>query len=92
MPKPYVPAMLFNPVCPMYTRPHSQGILYTPGDLSPRSSFTGRTKLDIFLGGKPKLLMCLASMLLRRPYVVWTYGRRATEVVVSLSLEVLTLG
>jgi hypothetical protein len=60
---------------------------------SPRSSFTGRTKPEIFLGGKPMLLMlCLASILLRRPYVVWTYGRRATEVGLSLGLEVITLG
>jgi hypothetical protein len=99
VPKPHVATMLFNPggdgrpVCPMYTRPHSQGILYTPGVLSPRSSFRGRRKLEIFLGGKPTLLtLCLASILLRQPYVVWTSGRRATEVGLSLGLEVLTLG
>jgi hypothetical protein len=77
----------------MYNQPHSQGILYMPGVLSPRSSFTGWRKLEIFLGGKPTLLMlCLATILLRRVYVVWTYGRRTTEVGLSLGLEVLTLG
>jgi hypothetical protein len=66
-----------QPVCQMYTWPHSQGMLYTHGVLSLRSYITGRRKLEIFLGGKPTLLMlCLASMLLRRLYVVWTYGRR----------------
>ena len=54
---------------------------YTPGVLSPRSSFTGRKRLEIFLGGRPThLMLCLASIPLGRPYVVRTYGRRATEV------------
>jgi hypothetical protein len=38
--------------------------VYTPGVLSPRSSFTGQRKLDIFLGGMPTDLMCWDSTLL----------------------------
>jgi hypothetical protein len=67
-------------------------MLYTPGVLSPRSSFTGRRRLEIFLGGKPTLLMCSASITLRQRCVVWTYGRRVTEVGLSFDLEVLTVG
>jgi hypothetical protein len=75
MSKPYVPVMLFysgldRAVCPMYTWPNSQVMLYTPGVISPRSSFIGRRKLEIFLGKPTLLMLCLASILLRRPYVV----------------------
>jgi hypothetical protein len=53
----------------------------------------GWRKLEIFLSGKPTLLMLrLVSILLKRPYVVWTYGRRVTEVGLSLGLEILTVG
>jgi hypothetical protein len=77
----------------MYTWMHAQGMLYTPGVLGPISSFTGRMKPEIVLGGKPTLLMlCLPSILLRWPHVVWTYGRRVTEVGLSLDWEVLTFG
>jgi len=38
-------------------------MLYTPGVFSPRSSFTGRRKLAIFLGGRPTdLMLCLDSI------------------------------
>ena len=41
-----------------------------------------KAEAGIFLGGRPALLMlCLASILLMRLYVAWTYGTRATEVV-----------
>jgi len=43
--------------------------------------------LNIFLGGRATLLMlCLASILLSRPYVVWVYGMYAVEVGLSLVL------
>jgi hypothetical protein len=45
-----------RPVCPMYTRPHSQGTLYTTGVLSPRSSFTGRRKLEVTYGRLSRML------------------------------------
>jgi hypothetical protein len=36
---------------------------------------------EIFLAGRPVLLLlCLATILLRQLYVVWTYGRRVPEV------------
>jgi hypothetical protein len=77
----------------MYTWPNSQGMLYTLGVLRPRSSITGRRKLAICLGGSlTHLTLCLATNLLSRQYVVWTYGRRATEVGLSVGLEVLTAG
>jgi hypothetical protein len=73
-----------RPVCPMYTWPHSQRRLYTTGVHSPRSSFTGRRKLEIFLGGMHTFLMlCLASILLRRPHVVWTYGSTLSAVITA---------
>lgn len=65
----------------MYTWPHWQGILYVPGVFSPRLSFTEWRKLKIFLGSRSALLqLSLAAILLRQPYVVWTYGRRVPEV------------
>jgi hypothetical protein len=73
------------PVCPMWTWPHLQGMLYTPGVLSPRSSFTGQSKLVIFLSGRPTdLLLCLDSIQLMCLKVMLTKGRRATEVGNSL--------
>jgi hypothetical protein len=54
---------------------------------------TGWRKLDIFLGSRPTpAMLCLANVLLRRPYVVWTNGRRATEVGVCLGMEVFSVG
>jgi hypothetical protein len=37
-------------------------------------------------------MLCLASVLLRRPYVIWTNDRRATKVAICLGLEVFTVG
>jgi len=37
-------------------------------------------------------MLRLANILLSRPYVVWTYGKRANEVGLSVGLEVLTAG
>jgi hypothetical protein len=89
----FIPAYRDQPVCPMYTWPHSQGMLCTLGVLRPRSSITGRRELEICLGGSPThLILCLANILLSRPYVVWTNGRRANEVGLSVGLEVLTVG
>jgi hypothetical protein len=69
-----------RPVCPMQTWQHSQGMLYTPGVLSSRSSLTGRRKLDIFLGGRPTdLMLCQASTLLMRFNIDPTQGRKVTE-------------
>jgi len=43
-------------------------------------SITGWRKLEIFHGGRPALLqLCLATILLRQLYVVWTYARRVPE-------------
>jgi hypothetical protein len=42
-----------RPVCLMYTFPHSQGMLYTPGVFKARWSLMGRRKLESFLGGNP---------------------------------------
>ena len=54
---------------------------------------TGRRKLEIFLGGRPsRFMLCLADILLSRPYVVWIYGRNATNVNLSFGFEVLTVG
>ena len=62
-------------------------MLYGPGVLNPTASLTGGKQLGIFLGGRATLLMlCLASILLRRPYVVWAYGMCAVEVGLSLVL------
>jgi len=63
-------------------------MLYTPTVLSFRSSFTGRKKLEIILGGRPTLLTCLTNVLLRWPYVAWTHGRRAIEAGFFFDLEV----
>jgi hypothetical protein len=50
---------------------------YTPGLLSPRSSFMGQRKLIIFLGGRPTDFMCVDSIRLMRLKVVLTSGRWA---------------
>jgi len=58
-----------RPVCPMYTLPHSQGILYMPGVLNPGASFVGG--IHIFLGGMATLLILyLANIQLSLPNVV----------------------
>jgi hypothetical protein len=62
------------------------------GVFSPRWSITERRKLEIFLGGRPSLLVVCLAVLLRWPYVFWTNGRRATEVGICLGLEVFTFG
>ena len=96
--KPYVPVVLLYSClhgrlnCPIYTWPHSHRMLYTPTILSSRSSFTGWKKLEIILGGRPTLLMCLTNVLLRCSYVAWTHGRTATKAGFSLDLEVLNIG
>ena len=65
-----------RPLCPMYTLPHSQGILYMPGVLNPGASLVGGMQLDIFPGGMAMLLILyLANILLSLPYVVWVYGK-----------------
>jgi hypothetical protein len=38
------------------------------------------------------LMMCLASILLSQPYVVWVYGMHAVDVGLSLVLTVLVAG
>jgi len=38
------------------------------------------------------LMLCLASILLSRPYVVWVYGMYAVEVGLSLVMAVLAVG
>jgi hypothetical protein len=98
MPKPYVPAMLLNLGFYGSTSLTDVHLAALTGDtvnawsLQPRSSLTGRRKLEMFLGGKPtRLMLYLTSILLRRHYVVWTYGRKATEVGLSIGLEVHTL-
>jgi len=56
-------------------------ILYTLEVLNPRLSYKGWTKLDIFLGSRPTLLMMwLASILLMWLCITWTYNRKVTEV------------
>lgn len=51
---PYLNGVL---VWQIYTLPHSQGMLYVPGDLRFQSSFTGRSSLEIFLGDRPTILI-----------------------------------
>jgi hypothetical protein len=59
-------------------------MLYTPGVLSLRSSFTDQRKLGIFLDGRPMdLMLRLDSIRLVRSKVVLTKGRRAPEVTLS---------
>ena len=54
-----------QPACPLYTVPHMKMMLCTPGVFCTRSSFAEQRKLDIFLGGRPKLpVFCLVSSLL----------------------------
>jgi len=49
--------------------------------------------MNIFLGGRATLLMlCLASILLSQPYVVWVYGMYAVKVGFSLVLVVCVAG
>jgi hypothetical protein len=38
------------------------------------------------------MMLILASDLLRRLYVIWTYGRRVNEVGLTFSFEVLSTG
>ena len=79
---------IYRPVCPMYTWPHWQGMLYTPVVLSPRWSFTRWRRLEIFLGSRLTCLMlCFTNILLSQ-----MYGSRGTELGFSFSLEVLTTG
>jgi hypothetical protein len=50
--------------------------LITPGVLSPKLSFTGRRKLDTFLGGRPTdLMLCRDSTLLRQNGYDWQIHR-----------------
>jgi hypothetical protein len=83
-----------QPVTLVNTWPHLHGmpLPYTPGVFNPSWSVTWLRKLEIFLGGRPTLLMVCLAVLLRRPCVVWTNGRRATEVGICLGLEVFTFG
>jgi len=68
-------------------------MLYTPSVLNPKASLIGGKYLNIFLGGRATLLMlCLPSILLRRPYVVWVYGMYAVEVGLPLVLAVHVAG
>jgi hypothetical protein len=54
-------------VSSVYTFPHSQWILYTPGVLNPKLFLTDRRKLEIFLWGMPTdLMLCRTSTLLTR--------------------------
>ena len=41
----------------IYTLPHSQRMLYVPGDLRLQSSFTGRSSLEICLCDRPTILI-----------------------------------
>jgi hypothetical protein len=51
-----------RPVCSLWTLPHSQGILSTPGVLSPRCFLIGRRRLDNFIRDKPTdLMLCRAN-------------------------------
>jgi hypothetical protein len=48
-------------------------------------SFTGWRKLEIFCDGRLVFLpLCLATILLKQLYVVWTNGRRVPEVCLYL--------
>ena len=68
-------------------------MLCTPSVLNPITSLTGGKKLDIFLGGRATLLiLCLASILLGRPYVVWVHSMYEVEVGLSLVLVVHVAG
>lgn len=51
------PCLIGVLVWQIYTFPHSQGMLYVPGDLRLQSSFTGRSSLEIFLGDRPTILI-----------------------------------
>jgi hypothetical protein len=60
----------------MYTLPHSLGMLYTPGNLRSRSSLTGHSNLDIFLGGRPNVLILhFDSTLLIQLCFRWRAGK-----------------
>ena len=77
-----------RPLCPMYTLPHSQGILYMPGVLNPGTSLVGGMQLDIFLGGMATLLILyLVKIPLSLPYVVWMYGKQAVDVYSLLTIH-----
>jgi len=61
----------------MYTWPHAHCIHPESSDPGRPSRYGGSWRSS--LGGRSKLLMlCVVSFLLRRPYVVWTYGLRMT--------------
>jgi hypothetical protein len=98
MSKLYVPVILFYSGLDGSTSLSDVHLATRTGD----SIHTWSTQLQIVLYrmeeagylfvGKPTLLvLCLANMLLRWLYVVWTYGRRVTEVGLSFSLEAFTV-
>jgi hypothetical protein len=68
-------------------------MLYIPGVLNLNASWTGGRWLNIFVGGRAKLLMlCLASILLSQPNVVCVYSIYAVEVGLSSVLAVHVTG
>jgi len=68
-------------------------MLHKPGVLKNNASLNGGRQMNIFLGGRTThLMLCLASILLSQPYVVWVYGMYAVEVGLSLVLAVRVAG
>ena len=50
------------PVCPLHTFPHSHEIVYMLDDFRPKSLMVEQGRPNIFLGGRPTMLMlCLDS-------------------------------
>jgi uncharacterized membrane protein len=68
-------------------------MLYIPGVLNLNASWTGGRWLDIFAGGRATLLMlCLASILLSRPNIVYVYDIYVVAAGLSSVLAVRVTG
>ena len=99
MSKPYMPEVIFySGLCRSTSLSDVHLTTLTGYDVYPRSPQAqvvdnGTQESGDLLGGSPTHLMLrLANIPLSWPYVAWTYGRRATEVGLSVGLEVLIAG
>lgn len=73
-------------VCPIYTLPHSQGILYLHGDSRPRLSLMVQNKLKTTLGARPIIfILYLESTTLVHMKVFWINSRKGNVVWQSCS-------
>jgi hypothetical protein len=77
------------PVCPMYTFPHLQGMLYMYDVFRARWSLMGQRKLENFLGGNPTvLILCFYRALLMQWHPCWLhlYGSLSSAGLVFMDL------